>query len=54
MSRTRKPKKESPSKRLKAVFYKLWEQDSESYKEFEDYYAVKLEKLINHYKKLIK
>lgn len=54
MSRTRKVAKESPSKKLRSVFYILWEQDNEGLKDFELYYESKLNKLINHYKKLIK
>lgn len=54
MSRSRKLVKESPSKRLRNVFFKLWNQDTEGFVEFENYYDNKLEKLIQHYKKLIK
>jgi hypothetical protein len=53
MSRTKKLQQESPSKRLKNVFYLLWEKDDEKFEEFEDYYASKMEKLITHYKKMI-
>lgn len=54
MSRTRKIAKESPSKKLRNVFFILWEQDNEGIEEFNTYYDSKLYKLINHYKKLIK
>jgi hypothetical protein len=54
MSRTRKVATESPSKKLRNVFFRLWEQDNEGNEEFETYYESKLYKLINHYKKLIK
>ncbi len=40
----------SPSKRLKAVFYRLWEKEPEGYKDFQLYYNFKMEKVINHYK----
>jgi len=53
MSRTKKIPKESPSKKLRNVFFVLWEQDDEGFVEFELYYESKLNKLINHYKKLI-
>lgn len=39
--------------RLRGVLYKLFEQDGEGYDVFDDYYAAKMEKIINHYKKLI-
>ena len=54
MSRTKKVQKESPSKRLKSVFYLLWEKNSEGFKEFEDYYESKMEKIVNFYKKMLK
>lgn len=54
MSRTKKIQKESPSKKLRNVFYILWEQDSEGFKDFDAYYDSKMYKLINHYKKMIK
>jgi len=53
MSRTVKPKLKTPSERLRGTFYKIFQQDSEGFEEFEDYYTSKMEKLINHYKKLI-
>ncbi len=36
--------------RLRGVIYRLWEQDNEGYKEFHDFYIVKMDKIINHYK----
>ena len=54
MSRTRKQQEESPSKKLRNVFYVLHEQDDEGFKDFEEYYESKLNKLILHYKKMIK
>lgn len=53
MSRTSKAPKESPSKKLRNVFFRLWEKDSEGHKEFETYYDSKMGKLVNYYKKLI-
>ena len=50
MSRTIKKKEKSPSQRLKSVYFKLWEQDSEGVVDFEDYYEDKMEKLIAHFK----
>ncbi len=50
-----KPKtKKSPSQRLKAVYFKLWEQDPEGFEAFELFYESKMEKLINYFKKMIK
>lgn len=54
MSRTRKVATESPSKKLRNVFFRLWEQDKEGLEDFEQYYESKLYKLINHYKTFIK
>lgn len=56
MSRTikREVKKESVSKQLRSVFYRLWEKNDEGYDEFEKYYESKMIKLINHYRKLLK
>jgi hypothetical protein len=36
----------SPSKRMKAVLYRLWEQKKEGYEDFELFYRFKMEKLI--------
>ncbi len=54
MSRSKKKPKESPSKKLRNVFYKLYIQDNEGYEVFDRYYESKLFKLITHYKNLIK
>lgn len=40
----------SPSTRLKAVLYRLWEKEPEGYEDFNLYYKFKMEKLINHFK----
>lgn len=40
----------SPSKRLKAVLYRVWELDNEGYTDFTDYYRHKMDSLINHFK----
>ena len=53
MSRLKKRAKAPPSRKLKAVFYRLWEKDNEGYKEFDSYYLVKITKLVNHYKKML-
>ena len=54
MSRSKPVKEESPSKKLRDVFYTIWLQDPEGYEEFDDYYDIKMHKLIDHYKRLIK
>ena len=54
MSRSREVKKDSPSKRLRDVYFVLYKKDSQGFKEFDDYYNDKMEKLIKHYKKFIK
>ena len=41
----------TPSKRLQAVYYRIWEQDKEGYEVFNDYYNAQMEKLIIHFKK---
>ena len=40
----------TPSKRLRGVLYRNWEQKSEEYKTFEDYYRSKMESIIVHFK----
>lgn len=40
----------SPSRRMRNVFFRLWEQDKEGYEDFNLYYRWKMEKLINHLK----
>ncbi len=39
-----------PSQRLRAVFYRLWQQDNNGYSDFELYYRFHMEKLIEHFK----
>ena len=39
-----------PSQRLRAVLFRLWQQKSEGYKAFPDYYNARMEVLINHHK----
>ena len=39
-----------PGVRLRAVLYRLWEQDAEGYKDFELYYRWRMEKIIEHFK----
>ena len=43
-------KDKPPSQRLRAVFYRLWEQDKQGYKDFELYYRFNMEKVIEHFK----
>ena len=45
--------KKSPSQRLRGVLYRLWEQKPEGYEDHRLYYQFKMEKIINHYKKLL-
>jgi len=45
--------KKSDSQRLRAVLYRLWEKNSEGYEDFNLYKKFKMEKIINHYKKLL-
>jgi len=40
----------TPSKRLRGVLYRNWEQVNEGYKTFEDYYRSKMEVIIVHFK----
>jgi len=47
------PKGKTPSKRLRSVFYRLWDQDNEGYEDFNLYYIFKMEKVITHYKTLL-
>jgi len=39
-----------PSQRMRAVFYRLWEQSPEGYKVFNDFYMMQMEKIITHFK----
>jgi hypothetical protein len=43
-------KEKSPGQRLQAVFYRLWENEPEGYKDFQLFYRFKMEKIINHLK----
>jgi len=54
MKMTSKVPTRSPSKELRGVFYKLFTQDDQGFDDFDTYYDSKMEKLINHYKKLLK
>jgi len=45
--------KKSDSQRLRAVLYRLWEKEPEGYDDFNLYKKFKMEKIINHYKKLL-
>jgi hypothetical protein len=38
------------SQRLRAVFYKLWEQDKKGYQTFDNYYRAQMDLIIEHYK----
>lgn len=40
----------SHSQRLRGVLYVKWENENEGYDNFHDYYIVKMDKIINHYK----
>lgn len=40
----------SPSQRLRAVMFRMYEQNPERYDVFNDFYNAKMEKLINHFK----
>jgi len=42
------------SQRLRSIFFILFTQNSENFKEFESYYQSKMEVIINHYKLFIK
>ena len=39
-----------PSQRLRAVLFRLWEQDSQGYKDFNLYYDFKMNEIIKHFK----
>lgn len=54
MSITTKKEKKTPSVRLRSVFYKLWEENDHGFEVFDHYYESKMNKVINHYKKLLK
>ena len=40
----------TPSQRLRSILYKLYEQDNKGYKDFGTFYAVEMERIIEHYK----
>ena len=40
----------SPSKRMRNVFFRLWEQDKEGYQDFELFYRFKMNKIIEQLK----
>lgn len=40
----------TPSERFRGVLFVKWKAESEGYQNFHDYYIVKMEQLINHYK----
>lgn len=40
----------TPSQRLRAVFYRFWEQDNQGMDDFEFFYRVKMEKIIDNIK----
>jgi len=40
----------SPAQRLRAVLYRYWQQNSHGYKDFNLFYAYKIEELISHFK----
>lgn len=40
----------TPAQRLRAVLYRNWQQQSEGYKDFNLYYAFKIEGIIGHFK----
>lgn len=46
-------KSNSKSKRLRAVFYRMWEQDDEGFKSADVHYDFWMEKLINHFKGML-
>jgi hypothetical protein len=40
----------TPSQRLRAVLYRVWQQDGKGFTDFEAYYQAQMEKLIEFYK----
>lgn len=54
MSRSNPVKPESKSKLLRNAYFGLFEQDNEGFKDFEDYYDSKMDKLITHFRNLKK
>ncbi len=43
-------KTKTHSQRLRAVFFRCWEQDKEGYQDFESYYKYRMEEIISHFK----
>ena len=43
-------KKKTASQRLRAVLYRLWQQEPEGYEKFETFYASKMEQVIGHFR----
>lgn len=43
-------KKKTPSRRLRNVLYRLWEQQPEGYTDYKAHYAAKMEAIIEHFK----
>ena len=44
------PEEKSPSQRLRAVFYTMWKQNPEGFKDSDSHYKYMMERLIEHYK----
>ena len=44
------PKDKSPSQRLRNVLYRVWEKNDQGYKDFDVYYPIKVDEIINHFK----
>lgn len=38
------------SQQLRAVLYRLWQQNNEGYKDFDNYYSFKMNQLVTHFK----
>ncbi len=53
MSKSNPVKEPSYSQKLRTIFYKLWQKEDEGFVDFEEYYESKMEKLINHYNKML-
>lgn len=48
-----KSEKKSKSQQLRAVVYRMWEQNNGGFSEFNDYYDMLMDKIIEHYKEKI-
>ena len=44
------PKDKSPSNRLRNVLFRVWERDNQGYIDFNSWYLVKMNEIIQHYK----